>query len=148
MEVIHHFPPNYPEELSWRPCPFFKGRFSSGAHHLQEDPDEPSGRMLTPALAEPPMRVAWQRRQPSISCVPGTPLVSQGPRVTSAPLTSCPQGPGRRPRRVLLLFERRQRWLQLGRGSARPSQRCWHGDKRVETKEQLRGCGPPPAFEL
>lgn len=41
MEVIHHFPHDYPKELSWRPCPFFKGRFGSGAHHLQEDPGEP-----------------------------------------------------------------------------------------------------------
>lgn len=93
MEVIHHFPPNYPEELSWRPCPFFKGRFSSGAYHLQEDPDEPSGRMLTPALAEPPMRVAWQRRQPSISCVPGAPLVSQGPRGDLRTTHLLPTGP-------------------------------------------------------
>lgn len=67
------------------------------------------------------MRAAWQRRQPSIFYVPGAPHVSQGPGVTSAALTSYPQGPGRRPRRARLLFERRQRWQQLGRGFARPS---------------------------
>ena len=31
----------------------------------------------------------------------------------------------------------RQHWRQLGRGFARPSQRCWHQDRSVETKGQL-----------
>lgn len=128
--------------------PFFKGRFRTGAHHLQDDPGEPL------AACQP------QRSQGNLRGLPGSadnlpfpaflvpPHVPQGPGVTPAPLTACPQGPGRRPRRAPLLFERRQRWQQLGRGFARPSRSCWHQDRSVETKWQLRGCGPPPVFEL
>lgn len=73
--------------------------------------------------------------------------IAQG--ITSAPLTSCPQGPARRPRWARLLYGRRQRWQPLGRGFERPSWRRWQGHRNSEYRTVTAGLqARPPAFEL
>lgn len=69
--------------------------------------------------------------------------------VTSIPLTSCPRGPGQRPRWARLLCGRRRRWRRLGRGSGKPSGRRGQGDRNSESTTATAGLGArPPAFEL
>lgn len=69
--------------------------------------------------------------------------------ITSAPLTSCPQGPSQRPRWARLLYGRRQRWQPLGRGFERPSWRRWQGHRNSEYRTVTAGLqARPPAFEL